>query len=760
MKEMVGGCCVCSDERGWTENPLVYCDGNQCSVAVHQACYGIVQVPTGPWFCRKCESQERQARVRCELCPSKDGALKRTDTGGWAHVVCSLYIPEVRFGNVSTMEPIILALVPPDRFHKTCYICEEQGKESKASIGACMQCNKPGCKHHFHVTCAQAAGLLCEEAGNFNDNVKYCGYCAYHYQKLPVPVTESTPETSPDKKIAGQSGISSLKPTSPSEVSKPPKKKVSKPLGSNLSTSLVAGSSTINNLPSNNPGSSNSLGKPNLTINPEILKSRHESYGLTDNAVGPTFPGSRSSTGGGGGGDHGSDNKSNKNERKKKKSSQYVISSASQSPAGQSNSPNPVINNHPKESLANHSSSQASSPNPTPSFTAMYGSLTAKEPSTSSSGEKKEKSKREIEDDSSTETEDDEEDKPPIPKKMRNSTAAEKKMKKPLAIPKCNKTPKVTQKDAISAKKTKRKKDDILKEINTDTEPDRSATEKPSNVAKAITETQTSSKITPPSSEVSPATVTSSAPNGHASQTTPLTRSPITSVVKDFALPAPPTKPKQINVLKEPLPDGPQTLEQLLERQWASGAQMIMEQSQHFDVASLLSCLHQLRSENERLEEKVRHLVARRDHLIAVNSRLSLPLNGSLNPPLTSIGGFSNHSSAISQNGSGNSVSSSPLSFPSSNSGANPSPLYDNNKSPRTSPASNLPNGSSARAPNHISTNGEVTGSLPQNYNNLPPQFNMTDPPTESPFYQMMNAAQQQNTPNFQHPLFRGPDKR
>jgi len=35
-KEMVGGCCVCSDDRGWDENPLVYCDGQGCSVAVHQ----------------------------------------------------------------------------------------------------------------------------------------------------------------------------------------------------------------------------------------------------------------------------------------------------------------------------------------------------------------------------------------------------------------------------------------------------------------------------------------------------------------------------------------------------------------------------------------------------------------------------------------------------------------------------------------------------------------------------------------------------
>lgn len=120
MKEMVGGCCVCSDERGWPENPLVYCDGQGCTVAVHQACYGIVTVPTGPWYCRKCESQERAARVRCELCPSRDGALKKTDNpGGWAHVVCALYIPEVRFGNVTTMEPIILQLIPPERYNKS-----------------------------------------------------------------------------------------------------------------------------------------------------------------------------------------------------------------------------------------------------------------------------------------------------------------------------------------------------------------------------------------------------------------------------------------------------------------------------------------------------------------------------------------------------------------------------------------------------------------------------------------------------------------
>ena len=37
---------------------------------------------------------------------------------GWAHVVCALYIPEVRFGNVTTMEPIKMSSVPHERFLK------------------------------------------------------------------------------------------------------------------------------------------------------------------------------------------------------------------------------------------------------------------------------------------------------------------------------------------------------------------------------------------------------------------------------------------------------------------------------------------------------------------------------------------------------------------------------------------------------------------------------------------------------------------
>ncbi|XP_053510719.1 protein AF-10 isoform X7 [Artibeus jamaicensis] len=134
---------------------------------------------------RKSKASERELRE--EITNLSDGEFRAVVIKmltGWAHVVCALYIPEVQFANVSTMEPIVLQSVPHDRYNKTCYICDEQGRESKAATGACMTCNKHGCRQAFHVTCAQFAGLLCEEEGNGADNVQYCGYCKYHFSKL------------------------------------------------------------------------------------------------------------------------------------------------------------------------------------------------------------------------------------------------------------------------------------------------------------------------------------------------------------------------------------------------------------------------------------------------------------------------------------------------------------------------------------------------------------------------------------------------
>ena len=52
----------------------------------------------------------------------------------------------------------------------------------------------------------------------------------------------------------------------------------------------------------------------------------------------------------------------------------------------------------------------------------------------------------------------------------------------------------------------------------------------------------------------------------------------------------------------------------------------------NISVASLLHCLHQLKSENQKLEGHIRSLSTRRDHLLAVNARLGIPFSSPLHP--------------------------------------------------------------------------------------------------------------------------------
>ncbi|VDM47494.1 unnamed protein product [Toxocara canis] len=75
----------------------------------------------------------------------------------------------------------------------------------------------------------------------------------------------------------------------------------------------------------------------------------------------------------------------------------------------------------------------------------------------------------------------------------------------------------------------------------------------------------------------------------------------------------------------------PQSMEELLERQWEQGSHFLMSHAP-FDIAQLLSCLHELKMENVRLEESMAQLVRRRDHLLALNARLSLSLTGTNGP--------------------------------------------------------------------------------------------------------------------------------
>uniref|UniRef100_A0A0K8SKE4 Protein AF-10 n=1 Tax=Lygus hesperus TaxID=30085 RepID=A0A0K8SKE4_LYGHE len=672
MKEMVGGCCVCSDDRGWTENPLVYCDGPGCTVAVHQACYGIVTVPIGNWYCRKCESADRNIKVKCELCPNKDGALKPTDNNAWAHVVCALYIPEVRFGNVTTMEPIILSQIPQDRYHKTCYLCEEGSRGSgRASVGACMSCNKAGCKIQFHVTCAQSRGLLCEEAGNYMDNVKYCGYCHHHYTKLVIkkkgvnvkvippykPVTADSPEYSGFKDSDGMKATSKRKL---SESRTPPVTGLAAddsprpitPHGASSSGVATPGASSSSSLPSAGQMATAPAGSPSL--------------GVSNQAGQPPGPSGSSPSG---------------SHEPKRPLLQAVLKDNMR--------PNSIVVNVPLEVLPSGSQGNIGTPTSAasaPSIATSMSSSTTMLPQVDLTNTSSLLSGGSLSGS-------------PHKRSSKNDAMAGHSSQS-------HHSGSLNHLDAGAGTSKSRRHSGSHGSVNH--LPSHSATNHlPSHSGTNHAPTHSATNHVPSHSATNHISHTSTnhlshqQPGGSASVQPPVVNmnhiqgpppapgSPVPQVKDektDVKLlsgvqaphmlgnslnPSSTMAQKMCDTLSQemvahsvfnadptinnhllgPQVPGrssntpgssittnnnagswggghsiPQSLEQLLERQWEQGSQFLMEQAQHFDIASLLTCLHQLRAENNTLEDQVTQLIQRRDHLLAVNARLAIPL--------------------------------------------------------------------------------------------------------------------------------------
>lgn len=170
-------CDVCRSPEGEDGNEMVFCD--KCNVCVHQACYGILKVPSGSWLCRTCALG---VQPKCLLCPKRGGALKPTRSGTkWVHVSCALWIPEVSIGCPEKMEPITkISHIPASRWALSCSLCKE-------CTGTCIQCSMPFCITAFHVTCAFDNNLEMRTILAENDEVKFKSFCVDHSSGTTKP---------------------------------------------------------------------------------------------------------------------------------------------------------------------------------------------------------------------------------------------------------------------------------------------------------------------------------------------------------------------------------------------------------------------------------------------------------------------------------------------------------------------------------------------------------------------------------------------
>ena len=126
-------CGMCLGVGSDHTNEIVECDG--CGVAVHEACYGIQEAPGGsiasnassactePWFCEACMAGV--TNPDCEVCPNVGGIYKETDTGGWIHLVCGLYIPQISFFDQERItRPTLFELNYQSWGRRACALCK------------------------------------------------------------------------------------------------------------------------------------------------------------------------------------------------------------------------------------------------------------------------------------------------------------------------------------------------------------------------------------------------------------------------------------------------------------------------------------------------------------------------------------------------------------------------------------------------------------------------------------------------------------
>ncbi|KAG0269603.1 Protein AF-17 [Linnemannia exigua] len=134
-------CLVCGSGKSYPKNPILFCDGPGCDIPVHQKCYGVDVVPSGNWYCQRCED-------RIPVMNTTSGAFKRTTIPNqYIHPACARFHPRLD----ATVDPIEFDTSLVNK--QICCLC-------KSDAGVCSPCSADSCSRAMHVTCAQEQELM------------------------------------------------------------------------------------------------------------------------------------------------------------------------------------------------------------------------------------------------------------------------------------------------------------------------------------------------------------------------------------------------------------------------------------------------------------------------------------------------------------------------------------------------------------------------------------------------------------------------
>ncbi|KAI1455710.1 hypothetical protein F4805DRAFT_459545 [Annulohypoxylon moriforme] len=199
-------CAICHQMAPTGDAAHLSC--KECRLTVHRKCYGVIdcRLP-GKWTCDMClndKNPQVSIDYKCVLCPveftehdfveppknshkkktekekekerldrelahkaaeyyrkrqeemnrpvNPREPLKRTADNNWVHVTCSVWMPEIKFGNALALGPSEgIPSIPRSRYDEVCKVCKKKG-------GACVTCHH--CRTPVHVECAHQNGYL------------------------------------------------------------------------------------------------------------------------------------------------------------------------------------------------------------------------------------------------------------------------------------------------------------------------------------------------------------------------------------------------------------------------------------------------------------------------------------------------------------------------------------------------------------------------------------------------------------------------